>query len=605
MAVIITANNAEFNKAMKQSSQAMNGLESTIAATRKAMMTAFGGFTLYRGLEFGIRTLADFEYQMSTVRAITGAVGPEFQSLRNDALELAGAFKAIDIAKMQTDLGRLGFSTQEIRNSTKAVIDLAAATGSDLAQSADVAGSTLRAFNLQATEMQRVTDVMAGGFNRTALGIENFSEAIKYVAPVAEQAGLSIEQTTAMLGVLADAGIRGSNAGTALRKIISDLGEGAAPVLNKRLAEMAKAGLSGAEAMDEVGRTAYASLLVLSNNIPKLEELNAQLHNVTGESEAMSNVMQDNLIGDWNKFTAAIDAWINSASSVPSILRAIVQTGTNFFGGQNKDFFGPTLQAIPGLSQFFPDKKSGHGAASTWDDAIKSVSQKAPVIAEPSMRQQSLQGSKGFKAPATVFEMNEYEAALIRGLAAQDKFAAGNLTLSKTFEQSTAATVAYLEKIGDDKKWESIRANMETTAVAAEQANMRIVNAMMQVGDAIGDALVSSIQSGESFVENLAKQTDQTLAQLYRLAVGWMIEKSIQSGGPFPLANIAIATAGVIALRGLFATVNSGGSSASVSAARPRGADMAGGGQYEFVIKGDTLRAFNRRSAYNASKLGG
>lgn len=328
MAVAISANTAEFGKALSQGQSQLKAFEKTISGVSTGLQ-AFGvGFGVYQivgGLKSAIGTVSDFEKRMSEVKAITGATGKEFDSLRKNALELGSAtlYSAEQVAGLQVAYGRLGFTTKEIVAATKATIDLATATGEDLAKSADIVGSTIRAFGLGAEETGRVTDVMASSFNKTALGLENFGEAMKYVAPVAAQAGISIEETTALLGTLADAGIRGSQAGTSLRKIISDVG-GETGTLSEKLKKLADKGISGAQAMDEVGRTAYASLLILANATGKTDDLATALKNATGETEKMAAAMSDNLAGDVTKLTSAWDGFLLSIGNTAPF-RAVTQ----------------------------------------------------------------------------------------------------------------------------------------------------------------------------------------------------------------------------------------------------------------------------------------
>lgn len=305
MAVIFSGNTASLDSSLRKSGHLVDNFSSKLAGLASGISVGLIGREV-------IRSFAEFQYEMSKVQAITGATGKDFKDLRNNAIQLGGSlgFTAKEVASLQLEFGRLGFSTKEILNSSKAAVLLSKATGEDLARSAEIAGSTLRSFNLDASEMNRITDVMAAAFNKTALGLNDFGESIKYVAPVAAAAGLSLEQVSAMLGVLADNGIKGSMAGTSLRKIISDLGQGAAPMLTKKLSEMAKAGLSGADAMDEVGRTAYASLLVLSKNTDKVDAATASFSNVNGELQKMADIMTDNLVGDWDELGGAVDAAI-------------------------------------------------------------------------------------------------------------------------------------------------------------------------------------------------------------------------------------------------------------------------------------------------------
>lgn len=309
LAVLITANNAEFGSVMSQSASQAKAFEKSVNGlngTLQAVGIGFGIHQVINGIKDAIGTAAQFEHTMSTVKAITGETSDGFKELEENARNLGRStqFTANEVGNLQIAYGRLGFTKKEIIDATKATLDLAAATGEDLAKSADVAGSVIRGFNLNANQTQRIVDVMASSFNRTALGLENFSEAIKYVAPIAANANISIEETTALLGTLADAGIRGSQAGTSLRKIITDLGTGTG-TLAEKLKALADKGLTGAEAMSEVGRTAYASLLILAKNTEKTEESAEAYRHVAGEAAAAAAIINDNLTGDVIKATSA------------------------------------------------------------------------------------------------------------------------------------------------------------------------------------------------------------------------------------------------------------------------------------------------------------
>lgn len=363
MAVILTAQNAQFNRILNQSEDRFKKFASSIQNTGAAISNAlsFTGISLGAGAAFsvlqsGIKTIADFEQQMATVRAITGATTDEFDQLSASAINLSKSsrFTAIEIAKLQTEYGRLGFTTKEILNATKATLDLSTATGEDLAKSADVLGSTLRAFGKDASETGKVADIMAGSFNKSALGLENFSEAIKYVAPVAAAAGISLEETTALLGTLADNGIRGSMAGTSLRKIISDLG-GESGTLAERLQKLAAKGISGADAMDEVGRTAYASLLILAKNTDKTNGLTKALSNVSGEAKATADIVGDTLAGDVDKLKASYDALVLSGGAFSEQLRELVQAGTNLINAFTGSGANDMLTFLQNLVSYTPN----------------------------------------------------------------------------------------------------------------------------------------------------------------------------------------------------------------------------------------------------------
>ena len=291
-----------------------------------------GAFTATAILNFtktSIKTLSDFEYSLSTVRAITGATGDDFESLKKNALDLGSSteYTATQVAGLQAEFGRLGFTTNEILNSTKATLDLATATGSDLARSAEIAGSTLRGFGLDAIEMGRVVDVMASSFNKSALNLNYFAEGVKYVAPVARSVNSTIEETAALMSVLADAGIKGSMSGTALRRIFSELSKDGRP-LSERLQELADKGINLAGAQDEVGAYAKTALLVLTSQVDKINELTIAYGNAAGQGEKTAAIMRDNLTGDVKILESAWDGAILKGEGFIKVLRGITQFAT-------------------------------------------------------------------------------------------------------------------------------------------------------------------------------------------------------------------------------------------------------------------------------------
>lgn len=323
MAVLIDAQTAEFNRKLSQSENNFRRFGGNVNKIATGFGVAFGAYEVLQGVQRAIGVMSDFEKTMSEVKAITGTTGDEFKSLERDALRLGAstAYTSTQVGQLQIAYGRLGFTTKEILDATEATLDLAAATGEDLAKSADVAGSTVRGFQLNAKETQRVVDVMAASFNKTALGLENFTESMKYVAPVANAAGATVEETTALLGVLADAGIRGSMAGTSLRKIFTDMTKDGRP-LQERLAELAAKGITLQDSFDEVGRTAQTSLLILANNTEKTRDLTAAFQDVSGEASKMARIMRDNLSGDTEKLSSAWEGLILRLGETGPIRRA-------------------------------------------------------------------------------------------------------------------------------------------------------------------------------------------------------------------------------------------------------------------------------------------
>ena len=166
-----------------------------------------------------VTTGNDFEKQMSRVQAISGATKDELEQLTNQAIDLGAStsFSASEVASGMENLASAGFTTSEIMEAMPGLLDLAASSGAELATASEIAASAIRGFGLEANESAHVADVFAEAAARTNAQTEDMGEAMKYVAPVAKTVGLSIEETAAAIGIMSDAGIKGSQAGTTLR----------------------------------------------------------------------------------------------------------------------------------------------------------------------------------------------------------------------------------------------------------------------------------------------------------------------------------------------------------------------------------------------------
>lgn len=285
---------------------------------------AFGVFQIARS---SFNTIVEFEQGTANLASVLGTTSDKVKALTDDAKRLGAStiFTATEVANLQTEFAKLGFTESEILKVTEGTLSLASATGTDLARAAEVAGSTLRGFGLDADQTNRVTDVMASSFSKSALDMEKFAESMKFVAPIAKVAGISIEETTAMLGALANAGISGSNAGTALRQVISQMDK-TGKSTSEALKDLAKEGLNLADAEGEVGKNAKTALLVLTDQTKQTEELTKAFENAEGSAEAMAKTQRETLGGSVKLLTSAFDGMIlgmNEAGGVGDKLRKV------------------------------------------------------------------------------------------------------------------------------------------------------------------------------------------------------------------------------------------------------------------------------------------
>lgn len=184
-----------------------------------AALNLFAGLL---GLRAAVGVIAEFETALSKVGALTGATGEQFEELSAAAREFGATtvFSATEAAEGMAFLAQAGFDTNEILQSSKDFLDLAAAAGSELAQTMDIASNAMQGFGLAASESGRIVDTLTKIFSSSNTNLEQLGEALTSVAPVAASLGVTIEETAAAIGVLGNAGIQGEAAGTALRNIL-------------------------------------------------------------------------------------------------------------------------------------------------------------------------------------------------------------------------------------------------------------------------------------------------------------------------------------------------------------------------------------------------
>jgi TP901 family phage tail tape measure protein len=217
--VEIGADPAKFFRALQgvQRSIGRIGASMTSLGTR---MAGVGG-AMAAPIALAARQFAQFDDAIRMTGAVSGATGAGLQKLNDTARELGAttSFTAVQVASLMTELGRAGFNPDEINAMTGAVLNLARATGTDATASAGIMAATLRQFSMGAGEAARVSDVLTKAANATFNTVEGLGESLKFAGPVAQSLGMSLEETVAVLGVLGNVGIQGSEAGTALRRL--------------------------------------------------------------------------------------------------------------------------------------------------------------------------------------------------------------------------------------------------------------------------------------------------------------------------------------------------------------------------------------------------
>jgi len=338
---------ANFQKGLKGAKGQLSGFQKGMAGL-KGM---FNPFTIGAGAVAGLGAaltnamgiVNDFEKAGSDLKAVLGDKGTAgAMMLMNDQAKELGAstaFTATEVSSLQKEFAKLGFDPSQIQGMTEATLNLAAAAGVELSEAASVAGATINAFGLSASDSQSVTDVMALSFSRSALDMEKFSETMKNAAPIAKATGVSLEEATAAAGKLADANISGSKAGTDLKKIFSELVKDGKP-FQESLADIAKQ-MAGAETKAEklaiaeglVGDRAKGALLILAEQKEGLGELAKEFENVDGEAKEMADTMLDNVQGSMTKAGSAYEGMVLSIEDGSGVISKSIQGVIDSFAG--------------------------------------------------------------------------------------------------------------------------------------------------------------------------------------------------------------------------------------------------------------------------------
>ena len=274
-----------------------------------ALGIAFGFSQVVRNVT-GI--VANFDQAVTDLGAISGKTAEELKPLKEQARQLGATtqFSATEVTNLQIELAKLGFTTQEIMDSTGGIANFAAATGADIPRAAALAGSALRAFNMEATEIDRVVSTLGVATTKTALDFSMLETGLSTVAPVASAFGFSIEDTTALLGQLANAGFDASSSATATRNILLNLADAngalaqelgrpikSADDLAAGLAELEAKGVDLATSLELTDKRSVAMFQTFLANNSTLVELRDSITDVNDELKSMADKRMESVKG--------------------------------------------------------------------------------------------------------------------------------------------------------------------------------------------------------------------------------------------------------------------------------------------------------------------
>lgn len=273
-----------------------------------------------------VKTAADFEAAMSKVAAVSGATGSDLEALSKKAREMGSKtkFSASEAAEAMNYMAMAGWKTEDMLSGIEGVMNLAAASGEDLATTSDIVTDALTAFGLSAQDSGHFADVLAAASSNANTNVSMMGETFKYCAPIAGALGFSVEDTAEAIGLMANAGIKSTQAGTSLRTIMTNL-SGEVKICGENIGEVTVAttnadgsmrdlsdiladcrtafsGLSESEkaaaAESLVGKNAMSGFLALMNaGEGDIAKLSGAIDNCNGAAQSMADTMNNNLEG--------------------------------------------------------------------------------------------------------------------------------------------------------------------------------------------------------------------------------------------------------------------------------------------------------------------
>jgi hypothetical protein len=285
------------------------------------------------GIKDAIQTVRNYEDANGVLIAVMGKTKAETEDLRRQQIALGKSteFSATQVTQAQTELARLGKTTEEIVKLTPSILNAATAFGVDLAPAAELVASNLNAFNLGASEGTRVADVLAKSTSISALNFERLKVALPKVGGAANQLGISLEKTAATLGIVVDKGIEAEKAGTSFRNIMLESAKAGIPY-EKQLERINTSTDKLAEATKLFGVQDAIVAVAIAESTQLIKEKTEALNEAAGAAEEFAKKQLDTLTGDLKILTSAWEGFVLSiedgSGAIAKAIRFMVQTST-------------------------------------------------------------------------------------------------------------------------------------------------------------------------------------------------------------------------------------------------------------------------------------
>lgn len=397
----------EVEKAYGQVTKKAEGFSGSLLSLNKIKTVLAGVFVtigamitgqIIGGLRDAISTIIEFEKKNSTLAAILGTTKKSIKDLTDEARRLGAttSYTAAQVTELQIELAKLGFFKEDIKAMTPSVLKFAKAVDTDLASAATLAGATLRIFNLDAEDTERALSTMAIGTTSSALSFEYLNSAMSTVGPVANSFGFTIEETTSLLGALANSGFDASSAATATRNILLNLADSSGklalalggPVNNlddlvKGLKKLNSEGIDLNKALELTDERSVAAFNTFLNGTDTVLALCDAVTGAEDAFNAMSEEMGDNVQGALNRLSSTIEGVVLRFYESKGILRDLIDLVTLMVEGVGGmiDMFNKWGVVTYTVTAYLVSYYGGLKIATMWHARFKTATL-ASVVAE-------------------------------------------------------------------------------------------------------------------------------------------------------------------------------------------------------------------------------
>lgn len=572
------------SQAQKETKKTSSSMIKSLKGVGAAMGLAFGGAEIINFTKDIILLGAKFDKTMSRVAALTKAVGQDFKDLENLALRMGTTteFTASQAAEAMTFLSQAGFDTNQIMKALPGTLQLASAAQLELARAADIASNVLSGYGLEASQINRVNDILVSTANNANTSVEQFAEAFKTAGPIARSAGVEIEEVASVIGILGNAGIQGSLAGTQLRGVISSLinptaeaqktlarlgvettdVDGKLRSINDVMNDLGRANATTSDLFVIFGERAASAGSILSQTTDDVKDFTNVIKEDVGIAAEVAAKQLDNLSGDLTKLGSVWEGiWLKISKSGQGVFRRATQWVTLFLKLENSilnlvmpaneteeafkdvnEVFGETNKTAREMSDLFNNQVSL--SAENLGMGMDHVSEKTEKAKESF--EDFAKRMKDIENQMKIASFEEDLAPTFGPVEADaDVTAKFGMPSKDELEEISAGVISLTEASANYNKEIQEGISLASSQAESTKKNQKVQQDFQKVlatGAAqIGSDLAQMAADGEFSIKRLVNQ-------LIDLALAALFAKEVIKGGIF---GIAAATAGAAVLKGI------------------------------------------------------